>query len=1056
MRAPPPSQSNGVQVLVRVRPPLSGNRDGASDGPTPPVDVDGEVITIRAPKRSYRAEFDRVFDRYSTQSEVFASVQDCIGSTLDGFNATLFAFGQTGSGKTHTLFGPPTTHDHFFGVTPEAGVAPRVIDSIFGEISARQRARRELHESGPGESQAATTSVYLSFLQVYNERVYDLLFEDSDADAPILCVHEDAERGIFVEGISQFAVTSKDECMLLLRTGVANRVVRETRMNEHSSRSHSVFQLLIEQKFGGGADDGGRVVRSKLNIVDLAGSERWDAHGSIGTTHIAEMTKINLSLHTLGRCITALAENSRIAIAEREQRGKAATLRRARAAAGIEGEGDGAASNANSTALVVPKAMKREHVPYRESVLTRLLQDSLGGNTKTRIIVTISPGMRDHKESISTLKFADSAKRIMSIVSINTERVVSRALVEKLEREVRHLRGALDMLVEHVPPHIAEEALATTTGGGRSSADGPNSGGSAVGGTKMMVLEQKAFAAMAENKRLRAALDRGQAKGEGGRAEKFAGSPSAAPRGGEGSGGKGGNSGGITILNAAPDSGMFYHAEDLYHELNRARSNATQIKNLARRFFDLEIEEGEMETSLASLLNASLQPLKMRRGAPPTATAKSKAAAKQKKLNAAAVDISDADLAAAEALFEEGETLGLAALQLDGGVGGSPSASQKASFAKKSRPHFIASLRKENETTPMKKRRGGGGGGSGARDSRRDPSPTPSTNSSYSNSTLGTVTLSPTLQNTTADGETPLSSPLLIGRQKWGATRHVVGLPNSHDSSITEVKKSMRRRQKTSKALNGMQVRRVARPKHEGALLAAKRSQRGGGRSKMAGQDGSWKRVEDTSEAELRAELKAARVARKQQEKMRMYLKQKLEREAAAEKKELEAAAEAQRRKEAKQRAFKARARKQKAIVEEYRRRRDQALSEEINAMDREAIVVANARKANNEDRLTKRAKKQADAERETARKKRGGASDAHHSPTIQYGSPPRNDGMGGYLERAQLEAEKFSAAADRLGDQRRPAPSAYGGGGGGGGGGEEDDYENLDFYAQHMDFLKP
>jgi len=241
-----------VQVLVRVRPPLSGNRDGASDGPTPPVDVDGEVITIRAPKRSYRAEFDRVFDRYSTQSEVFASVQDCIGSTLDGFNATLFAFGQTGSGKTHTLFGPPTTHDHFFGVTPEAGVAPRVIDSIFGEISARQRARRELHESGPGGSQAATTSVYLSFLQVYNERVYDLLFEDSDADAPILRVHEDAERGIFVEGISQFAVTSKDECMLLLRTGVANRVVRETRMNEHSSRSHSVFQLLIEQKFGGG------------------------------------------------------------------------------------------------------------------------------------------------------------------------------------------------------------------------------------------------------------------------------------------------------------------------------------------------------------------------------------------------------------------------------------------------------------------------------------------------------------------------------------------------------------------------------------------------------------------------------------------------------------------------------------------------------------------------------------------------------------------------------------------------------------------------------------
>ena len=309
---------------------------------------------------------------------------------------------------------------------------------------------------------------------------------------------------------------------------------------------------------------------------------------------------------------------------------------------------------------------------------------------------------------------------------------------------------------------------------------------------------------------------------------------------------------------------------------------------------------------------------------------------------------------------------------------------------------------------------------------------------------MGTVTLSPTVQPN--NGEAPLSSPLLVGRVKWGATRHTHGLPNPAERSITEVKKTMRRRQKTSKALNGMQVRRVARGR-EGQRAPAKSSLRG---KSAAGAAGDWKRVEDTSEAELRVELKRARVARKQQEKMRLYLKQKLVREQQKEKQELEQEKAAADRKAKKQRGFEARARKQKAVVEEYRRRRDQALNEELTMMDNEAVAENERRKRYNAERISARNKKM--QEIEAAKMKKKDPLSMHHSPTVSYGSPPpREDGMGGYLERAQLEAEKFSAAATRLDSERyargQAAQDAADN--------ADDQYENLDFYAQHIDFLR-
>ena len=148
--------------------------------------------------------------------------------------------------------------------------------------------------------------------------------------------------------------------MQLLKKGDAGRVFRATRMNQHSSRSHSVFQITVERVGGDGPEDAGTVVRSQLNLVDLAGSEKWDvAHSeTMNSDHIAELTNINLSLHTLGRCIASLSKGG-------------ASLR---------------------------------HVPFRESKLTRLLSNSLGGTARTRIVATLSPSMLSAEESISTLK----------------------------------------------------------------------------------------------------------------------------------------------------------------------------------------------------------------------------------------------------------------------------------------------------------------------------------------------------------------------------------------------------------------------------------------------------------------------------------------------------------------------------------------------------------------------------------------------------------------------------------------------------------------------------
>lgn len=378
-----------------------------------------------------KIRYDYVLGPEAAQSDVYQQVQDSVSRVLEGYNSTIMAYGQTSSGKTHSMFGASsasataTSRSHRAGKPPEgAGVIPRAMHDLFVALEAQQ----SFATSDPGTK----TTVYCSFVQIYNEQLYDML-RDGGRNRP-LEIHEDSNRDIYVQGLSEFRVKNMEECLALLRIGEENRAIRETHMNQASSRSHSLFQVVVEQELG--PQDSRRkqqqhqqqaagfqsgtvfILRAKLNLVDLAGSEKWDTTQDIADQHAQELANINLSLFTLGRCIAALCASA-------------------------------------TTVCSLPA-----HIPYRESKLTRLIQDSLGGNTKTYIIATLSPTADCAEESISTLKFADRAKQVLAYVRPNEEcPSVDHALVEKLQREVTQLR-ALVLRLRSAPP---TSSLAVTT-----------------------------------------------------------------------------------------------------------------------------------------------------------------------------------------------------------------------------------------------------------------------------------------------------------------------------------------------------------------------------------------------------------------------------------------------------------------------------------------------------------------------------------------------------------------------------------------------------------------
>ena len=251
-------------------------------------------------------------------------------------------------------------------------------------------------------------TVYCSFIQIYNERLYDLL-QDPKNENPLV-IRQDKLAGIFVEGLTEYVVEKDREWFILLKRGERNRVTRSTYINAASSRSHSIFQLLIETNK---VDEHGMLKRAKLNLWDLAGSEKINKEEAMNQEHFEELKTINLSLTTLGKVISAL---------------------------GKKGKGT-------------------KHIPYRDSKVTRFLQDSLGGNTKTFLVATVSPTDDCVEETISTLKFADRAKQVMVRAKANEINGSDDALIKRLQREIQHLRDILNIKRKGGQGELAEQLL---------------------------------------------------------------------------------------------------------------------------------------------------------------------------------------------------------------------------------------------------------------------------------------------------------------------------------------------------------------------------------------------------------------------------------------------------------------------------------------------------------------------------------------------------------------------------------------------------------------------
>jgi hypothetical protein len=239
--------------------------------------------------------------------------------------------------------------------------------------------------------ETANFTTYCSFIELYNEKIFDLL-QDNDQLRP-LSIREDPVSGLYVEGLAEYVVQSSRDSLLLMKRGEGNRAVRATRMNRNSSRSHCIYQLSMERDT---ANQSGLISRSKLNLCDLAGSEKFDKERNMARQHLVEMNKINLSLTTLGKVIGCLAKGN-------------------------------------------------THVPYRDSKLTRLLMDSLGGNTRTYFIATVSPVVDCLEETVSTLNFANRANHIKQIVTKNEISATDDKLVLKLQKEIQHLKELLQL-----------------------------------------------------------------------------------------------------------------------------------------------------------------------------------------------------------------------------------------------------------------------------------------------------------------------------------------------------------------------------------------------------------------------------------------------------------------------------------------------------------------------------------------------------------------------------------------------------------------------------------
>lgn len=323
---------------------------------------------------SWVFQLNGVLDNVSQEDAYDRVARSVVLGAFAGYNGTVMCFGQTGAGKTYTMIGAAETYKH-------RGIIPRALQEVFQEVEHRVD---------------HTFTVHLSFLEIYNETMVDLLSsikQGKRLNSGVLTVIEEPGAGVSVKGLSLHLVHNEEEALNLLFEGEMNRIIGEHALNKHSSRSHCIFTIHIESRSRTLSD--AKYITSKLNLVDLAGSERLSKTGSEGQVQMEAMY-INKSLSFLEQVILALADS------------------------------------------------RREHVPFRQSKLTHALKDSLGGNCNTVLVANIYGEAAQIEETLSTLRFATRMKCVQTKPSIN-EHVDPVLQVRRLKKEIQFLKEELSM-----------------------------------------------------------------------------------------------------------------------------------------------------------------------------------------------------------------------------------------------------------------------------------------------------------------------------------------------------------------------------------------------------------------------------------------------------------------------------------------------------------------------------------------------------------------------------------------------------------------------------------
>ncbi|XP_032967466.1 kinesin-like protein KIF1A isoform X14 [Rhinolophus ferrumequinum] len=378
-----------VKVAVRVRP--FNSRETSRDSKCI-IQMSGSTTTIVNPKQPKETPKSFSFDysywshtspediNYASQKQVYRDIgEEMLQHAFEGYNVCIFAYGQTGAGKSYTMMGKQEKD--------QQGIIPQLCEDLFSRINDTT-------------NDNMSYSVEVSYMEIYCERVRDLLNPKNKGN---LRVREHPLLGPYVEDLSKLAVTSYNDIQDLMDSGNKARTVAATNMNETSSRSHAVFNIIFTQKRHDAETDITTEKVSKISLVDLAGSERADSTGAKGT-RLKEGANINKSLTTLGKVISALAEMD-------------------------------SGPNKNK------KKKKTDFIPYRDSVLTWLLRENLGGNSRTAMVAALSPADINYDETLSTLRYADRAKQIRCNAVINED--PNNKLIRELKDEVTRLRDLL-------------------------------------------------------------------------------------------------------------------------------------------------------------------------------------------------------------------------------------------------------------------------------------------------------------------------------------------------------------------------------------------------------------------------------------------------------------------------------------------------------------------------------------------------------------------------------------------------------------------------------------